>query len=131
MKTKMIYVAALVLGAVTVMNVKTVLEANRTYDLAMTSIDALSEDGENSGDGGSVDQESNDEGSGMFFYKHRTGKPDYCTLYRHTHIDGTVQYSESSTSLGANWTRSKVGGLKEKCPKEGNGCTAYSCRQTN
>ena len=49
MKKKMIYVvAALVLGAVTVFNVKTVLEANHVYDLTMTSIDALSEnsDGE-------------------------------------------------------------------------------------
>lgn len=51
MKKKMVYVvAALIIGAVTVFNVKTVLDANRTYDLAMTSIDALSEDGE--GDGG-------------------------------------------------------------------------------
>ena len=56
MKKKMIYVvAALVLGAVTVFNVKTVLEANHVYDLTMTSIDALSEnsDGESGESGGS------------------------------------------------------------------------------
>lgn len=63
MKKKMIYVVAvLVLGAVTVFNVKTVLEANHVYDLTMTSIDALSEnsDGESGESGGSTgDGESN------------------------------------------------------------------------
>ena len=56
----MIYVvAALVLGAVTVFNVKTVLEANHVYDLTMTSIDALSEnsDGESGESGGSTEME--------------------------------------------------------------------------
>lgn len=53
MKKKMVYVAAaLIIGAVTVFNVKTVLDANRNYDLAITSIDALSEDGEGESDGG-------------------------------------------------------------------------------
>lgn len=61
MKKKMIYVAAaLIIGAATVFNVKTVLDANRNYDLAMTSIDALSEDGEGeSGGGGESDTGAN------------------------------------------------------------------------
>ena len=56
MKKKMIYVvAALVLGAVTVFNVKTVLEANLVYDLSMTYIDApsVNSDGESGVSGGS------------------------------------------------------------------------------
>ena len=53
MKKKMIdVVAALVLGAVTVFNVKTVLEANHVYDLTMTSIDALSENSDGESDTG-------------------------------------------------------------------------------
>lgn len=61
MKKKMVYVAAaLIIGAVTVFNVKTALDANRNYDLAMTSIDALSEDGEGeSGEGGESDTGAN------------------------------------------------------------------------
>lgn len=61
MKKKMVYVAAaLIIGAVTVFNVKTVLDANRNYDLAITSIDALSENGEGeSGGGGESDTGAN------------------------------------------------------------------------
>lgn len=135
MKKKMVYVAAaLIIGAVTVFNVKTVLDANRNYDLAMTSIDALSEDGEGeSGEsgGGSGDQESNEHGSGQFFYEDRKGKPDFCTLFRYIHINGQIVNAEKEQSLSAEWTLIKVEGLKDKCPKEGNGCTAYSCQSTN
>lgn len=68
MKKKMIYVvAALVLGAVTVFNVKTVLEANHVYDLTMTSIDALSEnsDGESGESGGSTGDGESDTGANI------------------------------------------------------------------
>lgn len=133
MKKKMIYVAAaLVLGAVTVFNVKTVLDANRTYDLTMTSIDALSENGGGGNESGeSPDQESNNEGSGIFFYEHREGKPAKCRIYRHVHISGSVQYSEDGSSLGLGWKATQVTGLIETCPKDGDGCTVYSCQTTN
>ena len=63
MKKKMIYVvAALVLGAVTVFNVKTVLEANSLYDLTQTSIAALSYDGESVEGGESSGGGESDEG---------------------------------------------------------------------
>ena len=68
MKKKMIYVvAALVLGAVTVFNVKTVLEANHVYDLTKTSIDALSEnsDGESGESGGSTGDGESDTGANI------------------------------------------------------------------
>lgn len=128
MKKKMLFVvAALIIGAVTVFNVKTVLDANRTYDLAMTSIDALSEDGE----GENGDQESNNHGSGKFFYEHLQGRPDDCTLYRYINMNGQIIYSKDKLSLGAEWKSSKGKGLKENCPKDGNGCTAYTCQATN
>lgn len=64
MKKKMIYVVAtLMLVAVSVVNVKTVLDANRSYDLTMTSIDALSENGDGEGGGGDGSGE-NDGGGG-------------------------------------------------------------------
>lgn len=52
MKKKMVYVvAAVIVAVVAVFNVKTVLEANRAYDLTASSIDALSEDGDGESDG--------------------------------------------------------------------------------
>lgn len=141
MKKKMIYVVAtLMLVAVSVVNVKTVLDANRSYDLTMTSIDALSENGDGEGgggdgsgenDGGGKDQESNNDGFGQFYYKHLQGRPDECTLYRHVHINGNIVYSDDGSSLGADWETKKVKGVKEICPDKGSGCTVYSCQITN
>lgn len=123
MKKKVIYVVATLVVVVAVaFNVKTVLDSNHAYDLTMASIDALSENG---------GQESNNEGSGQFFYKHLEGSPVFCTLYRYIHTNGTVVHSETEKSLGVGWTSSKVEGLKEKCPIKGNGCTVYSCQTTN
>lgn len=129
MKKKIVcVVAALIIGVVTVLNVKTVLDANRSYDLAMTSIDALSENG-NGESGG--DSESNDQGSGKFYYKHLEGSPKFCTLYRNVHVSGKIEYTNKEGSLGAGWVSSKVEGLKDNCPNRGEGCTAYSCQTTN
>ena len=44
---------------------------------------------------------------------------------------GKIIYSEQEMSGDLGWTSSKVPGLVEKCPDKGNGCTAYSCMQTN
>lgn len=134
MKKKMVYVAAaLIIGAVTVFNVKTVLDANRNYDLAMTSIDALSEDGEGEGGNGgeSGDQESNNHGSGKFFYEHKLGSPKSCKLYRHVSAYGTVEYSTDKSGFEIGWTSTPVDGVKELCPDNGSGCTVYTCQKTN
>ena len=126
MKKKMIYVvAALMISAVAVFNVITVLEANHVYDLTMTSIDALSENGDGE------DQESNDHGSGKIFYETLRGKPDNCILYRNVHISGRIVYTEKEASLGGDWVSSKTEGMRDKCPRDGNGCTAYTCQTTN
>lgn len=123
MKKKVIYVVATLVVVVAVaFNVKTVLDSNHAYDLTMASIDALSENG---------GQESNNEGSGMFFYQHLEGKPNKCTLYMHVSAAGVVVYSTDEASLGVNWTVNKTTGLEESCPKGGTGCTAYSCQKTN
>lgn len=76
-------------------------------------------------------QESNNQGSGMFFYEHLLGKPDECTLYKHVKANGEVKVSETELNLGTEWTVTSLTGLKEKCPKSGGGCTVYSCRETN
>lgn len=120
------------LFAVAAVNVKIVLDTNRAYDLSMTSIKALSNEPEKEGgNSGNNNPESNNEGSGPFFYKHLLGKPKICTLYRNEHITGKIIYSEQEMSGDLGWTSSKVPGLVEKCPDKGNGCTAYSCMQTN
>lgn len=64
-------VAAFILVAVTTFNVKTVLEVNRVYDIAMTSFDALSE---NANGEGSKDGES------------ETGKYEYPNGYPYSSI---------------------------------------------
>lgn len=53
---------AIIVIAVTAFNVSTVLDSNRTYDLNMTTIAAISggEDGGDSGGGGNVDGEDGD-----------------------------------------------------------------------
>jgi ABC-type antimicrobial peptide transport system permease subunit len=77
-----------------------------------------------------ITQESNNSGSGIYFYQHRLGKPDDCILYKHVHINGNIEYSTSNISNGIGWTVVQVEGIKELCPKNGNGCTVYSCHVT-
>jgi hypothetical protein len=77
-----------------------------------------------------ITQESNNSGSGIYFYQHKLGEPKECTLYKHVHVNGSVQYG-TSASVGAGWTSVEVEGIKELCPKDGNGCTVYSCHVTN
>jgi hypothetical protein len=128
-----------VLCAVSALNVKVVLDIEHFSDLAMTSLAAIGEG--NSGEGGSGEggsgesgggQESNNHGSGKFFYEHLSGRPDRCTLYRY--IGAGVSFTSTDDKLGANgqYTKTTVSGVEETCPgKNGNGCTVYSCQQTD
>lgn len=128
MKKKIVcVVAALIIGVVTVLNVKTVLDANRSYDLAMTSIDALSENG----NGESGDQESNNNGSGKFYYEHLKGRPDDCKLFRHVNANGNIAYTTDGKGFEVGWTTTQIIGVMELCPHSGGGCTVYSCQTTN
>ena len=106
---KWVAVAAVV-SAVALVNVKVALDADSTNEW-LASLLTFTENGEEGG--------SNNEGSGMFFYKHRLGKPDTCKLYQYININGGI-----ITSI-------EVQGIYEVCPLSGNGCTVYSCRQTN
>ena len=117
----------LALGTIAVLNVQLVLNSNRLYKITVASLDAMAND-EN---GENTDQESNNEGSGVFFYKHLQGRPKSCTMYRNTHISGTITYTDEELSADAGWTSVKISGIVELCPDKGNGCTAYTCQFTN
>lgn len=72
MKKILCIAIVLVLGTIVVLNVEIVLKSNSLYKATVASLDAMADD-ENGED---TDQESNNEGSGKFFYKHRLGKPE-------------------------------------------------------
>lgn len=141
MSKKMMFVGfAVVLSAVTALNVKVALDANRSYDLTMASIAAISQEGggkendgkENDGkENGKDDQESNNSGSGIFFYEHLEGRPKECPLYRNVHVDGAVTITEGTMSGAIGWSSTSIKGTKETCPKKGKGCTLFTCRSTN
>lgn len=114
---------AIMVGAVSLVNVKVVLDANRANDLMETTLVTFSED---TGGG----QESNNHGSGMFFYEHLRGTPEGCTLYKYRAIDGSIHNSpEEALKIGASYTMITIEGAQDLCKKEGNGCTLYTCRQ--
>lgn len=126
---KCVLLAALL--AVAIVNVKIVLDTNHSYDVSMVSIRTLSNNEGGGGNIGDNNPESNNEGSGQFYYKHLLGKPQKCTMYRNVDVNGNVTISDSSYGGNAGWESTKITGLSEVCPDKGDGCTAYSCQQTN
>ncbi len=130
MKKKKVYlVAALVVMAVTVLNVKTVLEVNRTYDLAMTSIDALSENGDGENGTGGNDTGENNSGEYEFSIHYND-----CTISQTVGSDGTItvfgkKYTVGNYKVGAKFSKTwrKVA---RDCSKDGNyACSTYTCAQ--
>lgn len=79
------------------------------------------------------DTESNNNGSGMYFYEDRASDgAKTCTLYAAYNASGSLLYtSTKSISASGGITVAKVSGLYETCPKTGKGCTVYSCHQTS
>ncbi|WP_026472935.1 hypothetical protein [Alkaliflexus imshenetskii] len=78
------------------------------------------------------DELNNSNYGGLFNYPDLAGSPQFCTLYAKYDASGRiVQTSETKLEAQGGFTISLVTGVKEKCPKKGNGCTVYSCRQTN
>ncbi len=77
------------------------------------------------------DDESNNDGSGKFFYEHLSGSPKSCTLYKYMDAEGNYHVSSSSGSAGVSYEKIQVSGIEETCPDEGEGCTVYSCQETN
>ena len=78
-----------------------------------------------------TEQESNNSGSGKFYYEHLEGRPKECTLYKHYKYDGSFSISESKATMSGDIEVVKVLGIKETCPRNGSGCTAYSCTLTD
>lgn len=100
------------------MNIHKTLPQN--IQSSLKDIEALADDS----------QESNNQGSGKFYYEHLLGKPKDCQQYKHVKIDGSVKITEDGGSLGAEWTATPISGIKELCPSSGKGCTVYSCAST-
>ena len=115
---------AIVAGAVALVNVKVVLDANRTNDLVETTLETF---GQNTGGG----QESNNHGSGKFYYEHKLGDPHTCTLTKYINVHGEIVDPGSGVSIDGSYTLINVQGMYEACPHKGNGCTVYSCQQNN
>ena len=115
--------AAIVAGAVALVNVKVVLDANRTNDLVETTLETF---GQNTGGG----QESNNHGSGKFYYEHLIGTPEDCKLYQYRAIDGSMHNTpEEALKIGASYTKITISGAEDLCKEDGNGCTLYTCQQ--
>jgi hypothetical protein len=120
---RIILTSAIVLAVaiVATINVGLSLKKNNSSLLTLYQSDVLA-----SGEG------SNNSGTGnMYYYEHKLGEPKECTLFKYVNINGSAEYSEKELTLDGNWTRFTVSGMKETCPKNGNGCTVYSCHVTN
>lgn len=117
---------SVLLGIVTVMNLNLIQKTDKVFYVTLKSLQTISQD-----ENGNNSQESNNNGSGLFFYEHLQGSPQECTLYRNVNINGQIEISSSSRDGEIGWTSIKISGIKELCPKKGEGCTVYSCRQTN
>jgi hypothetical protein len=70
---------------------------------------------------------------GLFNYPDKAGEPKFCTLYAKVDVYGKI-VSTSEAPIGqvqAGYSVTQVTGVKERCPRKGNGCTVYSCQKTN
>lgn len=116
MKKIITLIVTITLATFIMMKAENTLNVNK--QMILSNLDALAE------------QESNNEGSGKFFYKHLLGQPKDCIMYKHVKVDGSVKYTGEEVDLGAEWSVSRIDGVKEKCPKKGDGCTVYECSST-
>ena len=95
---KWVAVAAVV-SAVALVNVKVALDADSTNEW-LASLLTFTENGE--------EGSSNNEGSGMFFYKHRLGDPKECTLYKYIGINGDIVSSDGGLELEGKYEKITV-----------------------
>ena len=105
-----------------------------------TTIDCLHCGGDGVSPGGSSctycgvgDRDRNNSNwGGLFHYPDKGGKPKQCTLYIEVDAGGQI-VSQSTSQITANFgcTVRQTQGMKETCPKNGSGCTVYSCQKTN
>ena len=97
-------------------------KSDKLSSLALANIEALAQ------------SESNNAGNGnKFYYTHLKGKSKECTLYSAFDANGNFKWSgeDKSFATSMGWKYSSEKGLKETCPNNGDGCTAYSCQKTN
>ena len=74
---------------------------------------------------------NNHNGGNIHVYCDKKGDPKKCVLYKHIDTSGAIEWSESD-KLGGTFTYTgiKQDGVRESCPKNGIGCTVYSCHAT-
>ena len=92
------------------------LQTNASNSLLMANVEAL----------------SNGEPGHTYRYPENKGKAQFCTLYVYMKAGVKVAASETEISQyegSAEYTKSKVEGLKDKCPLSGKGCDPYSCQE--
>jgi hypothetical protein len=82
--------------------------------------------------GGGDRDRNNSNWGGLFHYPTKGGNPKECTLYIEVDAGGRI-VSQSTFEITANFgcTVRQTQGMKETCPKNGSGCTVYSCQKTN
>lgn len=114
--------AAIVVGAVALVNVKVVLDANRTNDLVETTLETF---GQNTGGG----QESNEQGSGKFFFESLTPDVKDCPLYKYVSIHGGGSFVSTDPNIDGSYTKIEVRGAENICRESGSGCTLFTCQQ--
>ena len=77
------------------------------------------------------DLPNNSNGGNIFFYCNKEGKPENCTLKKYISVNLGVKWAEDSPGGDFTFAGETSSGIKELCPKTGNGCTVYSCQKTN
>lgn len=73
---------------------------------------------------------NNGEGDG-YRYPEASGKAQECTMYVYvdlnTHASITLDSESPEFDASAQYTKYIKEGLKDKCPRRGNGCNPYTC----
>lgn len=103
------------------------LKANQNGNFVMDKlIETISASTEGEGDGPNG------------YYSDRSGKPKDCTIYQCCNARGQVIIENGSeaecrakASANVGWSYYSVKGLKDKCPKDGDGCWVYTCSLKN
>ncbi|MDR1224138.1 MAG: NVEALA domain-containing protein [Tannerella sp.] len=114
-------IAIWAIAIVAAINLSLNTRSKNSYKISRANMEALA-----NGEG------SNNSGTGnIYYYEHRLGEPKTCTLHKGVDANGNVQYGSDGGSFGAGWSVVKVSGMVESCPGTGNGCTVYSCHETN
>jgi hypothetical protein len=70
---------------------------------------------------------------GCFRCPKKDPDPQFCTL--HCYINAKTggswkgEQENKSLTVEAGWSYEKKGGLKDRCPKRGEGCNPFSCQE--